>query len=99
MARHPSIRPAHPGELLRETVLPALGQPRTEIARLLGISRQTLYDITATKQPVTPAMAVRLGKLCGNGPHLWLAMQIEYDLWQAQREIDTKKIPTLKAVA
>jgi len=28
----------------------------------------TLHDILREKQPVTPAMALRLGKLCGNGP-------------------------------
>ncbi len=63
-----AIRPIHPGEMLREDVLPALGRPKTEIARLVGISRQTLYDILAERQPVTAQMAIRLGKLCGNGP-------------------------------
>ena len=46
--------------MLREMVLPALGLPKTEIAKALGVSRQTLYDILAEKQPVTPAMSVRL---------------------------------------
>ncbi len=58
----------HPGELLREEILPALDRPKTEIAKLLGVSRQTLYDVLKEKQPVTPVMALRLGKLCGNGP-------------------------------
>ena len=62
------LPPMHPGELLREEILPALARPKTEIAKLLGVSRQTLYDILAEKQPVTPVMALRLGKLCGNGP-------------------------------
>ena len=66
------LPPMHPGELLREEILPALGRPKTEIARLLGVSRQTLYDLIEEKQPVTPVMALRLGKLCGNGPDLWL---------------------------
>lgn len=93
-------RPAmHPGELLREDILPALGKPKTEIAKLLGVSRQTLYDILDEKQPVTPAMALRLGKLCGNGPDLWLNLQRRYDLWKAELEIgkDVAKIPTLSA--
>ena len=64
------LKTTHPGELLREDVLPALKKSKTEIANLLGISRQTLYDILAEKQPVTPGMALRLGKLCGNGPDL-----------------------------
>ena len=70
----------HPGELLREDVLPALGRTRAEIARLLGVSRQTLHSILTERAPVTPEMALRLGKLCGNGPELWLALQARFDL-------------------
>src|SRR6202142_2976801 len=92
------LPPMHPGELLREEILPALDRPKTEIARLLGVSRQTLYDVLKEKQPVTPGMALRLGKLCGNGPDLWLNLQKRYDLHQAQQELrdKIKKIPTLQ---
>jgi hypothetical protein len=55
------LPPMHPGELLREEILPALNRSKTEIARLLGVSRQTLYDILDEKQPVTPATH------CGSG--------------------------------
>ena len=91
------LPPMHPGQLLREEILPALGRPKTEIARLLGVSRQTLHDIVAEKQPVTPAMALRLGKLCGNGPDLWLNLQKRYDLRRAEQELGDriKAIPTL----
>jgi antitoxin HigA-1 len=89
----------HPGELLREDVMPALGRTRAEIARLLGISRQMLHSILTERAPVTAEMALRLGKLCGNGPELWLALQTRYDLdrlREAKRsEIDA--IPTLVA--
>jgi antitoxin HigA-1 len=70
----------HPGELLREEILPALGRPRTEIAQLLGVSRQALHSILTERASVTPEMALRLGKLCGNGPELRLALQTRYDL-------------------
>jgi antitoxin HigA-1 len=91
------LPPMHPGELLREEILPVLDRPKTEIARLLGVSRQTLYDIMEEKQPVTSVMALRLGKLCGNGPDLWLNLQKRYDLHRAQQEIGEKikAIPTL----
>jgi len=85
----------HPGELLREDVIPASGKSKAEIARLLGISRQTLYDILDEKQPVTVAMALRLGKLFGNGPTLWINLQRGYDLERAEREVDLSSIPTL----
>jgi addiction module HigA family antidote len=61
--RHRKIEPAHPGELLREVVIPATGRSKTDIARLLKLSRQTLYDVLGARQPVTPQIAVRLGKL------------------------------------
>jgi antitoxin HigA-1 len=94
------LPPMHPGELLRDEILPALGRPKTEIARLLGVSRQTLYDILEEKQPVTPAMALRLGKLCGNGPDLWLNLQKRYDLRCAEQKLGNKikAIPTLEVV-
>jgi len=93
--RNPDRQPTHPGELLREDVLPAVGKPKAEIARLLGISRQQLYDILDEKKPVSPAMAVRLGKLFGNGAALWVRMQGAYDTWQAERDVDVSGIPTL----
>lgn len=91
------LRPVHPGELLREEVLPALGRPKAEIARLLGVSRQTLYDILGEKQPITAAMALRIGKLVGDGPMIWLSMQQLYDVKAAERELaaEIAAIPTL----
>jgi addiction module HigA family antidote len=96
VSRNPDRRPTHPGALLREIVLPALGRPKAEIARLLGVSRESLYRILDEKQPVTPTMAVKLGKLCGNGPRLWMRMQANVDLWTAEREVDVSNIPTLE---
>ena len=87
----------HPGELFREDIFPALGRPKTEIAGLLGISRQTLHDIMSEEQPVTVGMAIRLGKLVGNGPVFWLDLQRAYDLERAEREVDVSAIPTLVA--
>ena len=91
---HPSLEPSHPGSLLREFVLPEIDRPMTEIARALGISRQLLYSIVNEKAPVTPEVAVRLGKLCGNGPRLWVNMQAAHDLWHAERKVDVSRIPT-----
>lgn len=94
--RDPKRCPTHPGRILRVYAVPALELPKTAIADHLGISRQTLYDLLAEKQPVTPQMAVRIGKFLGNGPALWLNMQTAYDLWHAKRETDVSGIPTFK---
>ena len=93
------LKPMHPGELLREDILPAVGRPKTEIARLLGISRQTLYDILNEKQPVTPAMALRLARMFGGNAESWTNLQRNYDLRIAETEIGDKldAIPMLRA--
>ena len=93
----PDRCPTHPGELLREDVIPATGRSKAEIARLLGISRQHLYDILDEKKPVSPATAVRLGKLFGDGAAVWIRMQGAYDAWHAEREVDVAAIPTIRA--
>lgn len=93
------LQPMHPGEMLREDVLPSLGKSKTEIASLLGISRQTLFDILKERQPITPAMALRFGKLLGNGPDLWIDLQRAYDLHLAEKQLSKvlARIPTITA--
>jgi addiction module HigA family antidote len=89
----------HPGELLREDVLPALKRPRAEIARHLGMSRQALHAILTGRAAVTPIVALKLGKLYGNGPELWLNLQSRYDLDRLGRERrrEIAAVPTLAA--
>jgi len=94
--RNPDICPMHPGIILEEAIS-SLGKNKAEIARLLGISRTYLYDIMSEKRPITPNVAVRIGKLFGNGAGIWLRMQTAYDIWQAEHEIDVSHIPTLRA--
>lgn len=95
----PAWQPDHPGALLREDVLPALRLTVKDAAEKLGISRQTLHAILAGRASVTPEMAVRLGKFCGNGPDVWLRMQVAHDLWRARRDLaeTVKSIPTVHA--
>ncbi len=74
-------RPTHPGELLREEVMPAAGLTQVELATALGVSRKTISEVVLEQRPVTVDMAVRLGMFLGNGPTLWLKMQQAVDLW------------------
>jgi addiction module HigA family antidote len=87
----------HPGELIRDEIIPATGRTKTEIASLLGISRRQLYDILSERKPVSPAVAVRLGKLFGDGADVWVRLQAAYDTWHAKRNVDVSKIPTIRA--
>lgn len=97
MIRNANRCPTHPGALLREDVIPATGKSKAELARLLGVSRQQLYDILAERKPVSAETSVRLGKLFGNAPQFWASMQSAFDVWHASREVDVSAIPTLVA--
>ena len=82
--------PVHPGEVLREDVLPALRLSVSEAARRLGVSRQQLHRVLACTHPITTDMALRIGKFAGNGPELWLRMQQAYDLWHVERRMENE---------
>ena len=93
--------PVHPGVFFERNILPEFRRQRRtvgEIASLLGVSRQTLYRVMEGQAAVTADMAVRLGKLCGNGPDLWLNLQARHDAWEAAHRLaeDLKRIPTLR---
>lgn len=100
VSRRPQRPPVHPGEILKEDVLPALKLSVSAAARALRISRQTLHRILKGTHGITPEMALRLGKFCGNGPDLWLRMQQNFDLWQAKAKLSDElaHIPEHRAV-
>ena len=94
--QNPDRCPTHPGAILREDMIPAVHKSKSEIASLLGISRQHLHDILAEKKPLSPEVAVRIGKLFGGGAGVWMRMQAAYDVWHAERTVDVSKIKTLE---
>lgn len=93
------LAPVHPGAFLREDILPYLPMSKKDLAGALGISRAQLYAILNETTPVTAAMALRLGKLFGNGPELWLNMQSRYDIETlgAKMKKELEAIPQVEA--
>lgn len=83
------FNPPHPGETLREDVLPELGLTVTEAAEQLGVTRSALSRVLNAHAAISPEMALRLEQWLGieNGGRadLWLAQQAAYDLWQARQ--------------
>jgi len=78
--------PPHPGETLKEDVLPALGLTVTEVARRLGVSRVRLSRVINGKAPITIDLALRLESwLDGPSAESWLRGQVAYDLWNARK--------------
>jgi addiction module HigA family antidote len=76
--------PPHPGETLLEDVVPALGVSVTEFARRLGFARETLSRIMHGHAPVSPDLAVRLERAGIGKARIWLGVQADYDVWQAE---------------
>ena len=74
-------RPTHPGELLREEVLPAAGITATQLAQRMGISRRTVSTLLQEKRGVSPDLAHRLARVFHTTPDVWLSMQQAVDVW------------------
>ncbi|MDX2289990.1 MAG: HigA family addiction module antitoxin [Hyphomicrobiaceae bacterium] len=78
-----SAPPPHPGEVLREDILPKLRLSRAEVARHLKVSARSLGDLLRERRGITLDLAMRLGTAFGQGAHFWLALQMQHDLWLA----------------
>ena len=97
--RNQKRKPTHPGAILREDVLPALRMTQTEFAQRLGVSRLTVSEIVNEKRPVSVDMAIRLGKLLGNGAGLWLRLQQALDVWELERSGGYERIEPVEVKA
>ncbi len=80
--RDPNRRPTHPGAVLREDVLPALGWAQGELAARLLVSGVTVSDILYEKKAITAEMAVRISRAVGGSPESWLRMKEAFDVWE-----------------
>ncbi len=89
--------PPHPGRLVKHECLKPLGLSITKAAEILGVTRLTLSNLVNGKNGVSPEMAIRLSKAFGSSPEVWLGMQMDFDLTQAEKNADRIKVK--KAVA
>ena len=78
-------RPIHPGEILREEMLPEFGLSVTALAEAAGVSRQSMNELLRERRALSAEMALRLGKLFGTTAEYWLNLQRNVDLWDAAR--------------
>ena len=92
----PMKNPAHPGELIGDT-LDELGVSVTEAAKVLGITRQQLHNLISGRSGVTAEMAVRLEKALGSTADTWLRMQVNYDLAQIRGRTGSIKVKRIQA--
>lgn len=84
--------PPHPGRHILEDCLEPLGLTITKGAEALGVARLTLSNVINGKNGISPEMAIRLSKAFGGSPDVWLGMQMDYDLAQAEKKADQIKV-------
>lgn len=89
--RQRTRQPVHPGKIVKEDYLEPLAITTKDMASILGVSRKTLSKIVNEKGSVTPDMALRLSRAFDTTPDLWLNLQKNYDLWQAERASEAWK--------
>lgn len=84
--------PVHPGEIIKQDCLDALGLSVTQAAKILNVTRPTISRIINRRGAVSPEMAIRLSKAFGSTPEFWLRLQLNYDLAQVQKKASTIKV-------
>ncbi len=89
--------PPHPGEIIRDFCVESLNLTVTEAAESLGVTRKTLSTLLNGKAGISPEMALRLSKVFGRTPEGWLRLQLQYDLWKTQKNLDIKHLKRLAA--
>ena len=87
--------PPHPGEILREDVLPALGLNVIQAAEQLGVARVTLSRMINGRAAISTDMAIRLAQWLGGSAETWLRAQLQYDLWHAEKTSKIKVKPVV----
>ncbi len=85
MERKNGLPPVHPGEIIKEDILPSVGLSVTATAKALGVSRQMLHDILAGRKPMSAIMCLKVSRLFGGSPEVWMRLQAAYDLKMAEK--------------
>jgi addiction module HigA family antidote len=96
MAMH---NPPHPGEFISSVYLEPNEISGRELAATLGVATSTLSRVLKGSSAVSPDMALRLSKALGRTPESWLAMQSQYELWRAKRQVDLARISKVRLTA
>lgn len=85
MKRKNELPPVHPGEVIKQDILPSTGLSVKAAAKALGVSRQMLHDILAERRPLSAVMCLKVSRLFGSTPEFWMRLQASYDLKKAEQ--------------
>jgi addiction module HigA family antidote len=87
--------PPHPGEFIREVYLEPLNVSFRSVAEKLKVSPSTFHRLIKGQSSISSEMALRLSKTLGRTPESWLAMQDNYNLWQAKQRVNLDEVEKL----
>ena len=85
MERRNGLPPVHPGEIIKEDILPSVGLSVTAAAKALGVSSEMLHGILAERKPLSAVMCLKMSRLFGGPPEIWMRLQAAYDLKKAEQ--------------
>lgn len=85
MGRKKGPPPVHPGEIIKKDILPSVGLSVSAAAKALCVSRQMLHDILAERKPLSAIMCLKVARLFGGSPEVWMRLQATYDLRKAEQ--------------
>lgn len=88
--------PPHPGEMLKEDVLPELGLTVTDAAGQLGVSRVAFSRVINGRAAISAELAIRLAQWLGGSAEIWLRAQLQYDLWNAEQKTKAQVKPAIR---
>ena len=91
-------RPSPPGSILAELYLKPRGLTVTALAAAAGLSRKHVSDIIHGRAGITAEVAVRLGRVFGTSAGLWLGLQSDVDLWDAEAVLPPEAVQPLAEV-
>ena len=92
------MKPTHPGRVLKNLYMEPLQLNNGAAADNLGITRKTLSMLLNEHQGISAEMALRLAKAFDTTPELWMNMQRNYDLWNAEQNVALTKIKHFRRV-
>jgi addiction module HigA family antidote len=90
-------KPPHPGRIVRQECLEPFGLTVKEAAKRLGVTRQALNNLVNGKSGISPEMSIRLSKAFGSSPEVWLGLQLEYDLAEAEKHAGKIRVDRIES--
>jgi len=91
--------PVHPGEILLEEFMEPYGMTQTDIAKRIGVSRKHISELVNGRKGISTDIALRLSRLFGTSPELWLKGQLAWDVWHAIHGESACKLEAIEPVA